>query len=420
MVMKAKIYIFLLLLGFANSLYGEKNWVFLNGIENDYGRKIVALSNDTVFIVGSNRGINVQGMIAKSTDGGITWTKTYPTDGLILTDVVFINKTIGLAVGQAGTILKTTDGGSTWTAKTSGTSKNLNAIALTIQNHLWTVGDEGIVLRSIDTGESWQVINIAETARSLNDITFNVDTAYIAGSNRTLYRTEDAGNTWIQEIIETENYYNEALISVAFVRNFVFTVNSDEYIRDVYKKTKNGWSVSTGIGQINPLVFVNDSVGYSLFTGILTNGGGNVMAIHKFKTTDAGEQELDVHTYSSWTNRVDTRYSDICFPSDSVGYAISGNILLKTAPKTLSGMKKPLIKEQTIVYSNKTNNLTIESEKSIEAIDVIDTSGMTVLSRNKNNPIFRTIDVSPLQQGVYLVKICFSDKSISVNKWIKH
>jgi len=45
-----------------------------------------------------------------------------------LNDVCFINKDIGIAVGEAGTILRTTDGGNTWNNQSIENSFNLTGV----------------------------------------------------------------------------------------------------------------------------------------------------------------------------------------------------------------------------------------------------------------------------------------------------
>ena len=74
--------------------------------------------------------------------------------GRRLRGVVFINESLGWAVGDLGTIIATTDGGSTWVTQTSGVDKPLTAVSFVDVNHGWAVGLEGTILRTTTGGVS--------------------------------------------------------------------------------------------------------------------------------------------------------------------------------------------------------------------------------------------------------------------------
>ena len=133
-----------------NFLYSQETWQYLDGLNDQYLWKVYAQSPDTVYITGASSRYDGQGMIAKSTNGGINWIKTFTTTNNLLKDIAFYDKNTGFVIGEKGVILKTTNGGADWTLKTSGTTQNLNAIALTGLNNIWAVGDTGIVMNSID------------------------------------------------------------------------------------------------------------------------------------------------------------------------------------------------------------------------------------------------------------------------------
>jgi len=98
--------------------------------------------------------------IAKTADGGDTWTIQASMQHNVLRGVFFITVATGWAVGDKGTILKTVDGGATWVAQTSGTSYNLNAVYFPSSSVGYIVGTGGLVLKTIDAGVTWiQMIN---------------------------------------------------------------------------------------------------------------------------------------------------------------------------------------------------------------------------------------------------------------------
>jgi hypothetical protein len=74
-------------------------------------------SSDVFWVCGADE------MIAKSDDGGRTWTvKHQKADGELLLSIVFVDGLHGFAAGSNGAFLRTTDGGDTWTSNSFGTS----------------------------------------------------------------------------------------------------------------------------------------------------------------------------------------------------------------------------------------------------------------------------------------------------------
>jgi photosystem II stability/assembly factor-like uncharacterized protein len=173
---------------------------------------------------------------------------------------IFVNDSIGIAVGDSNTIIRTSDGGNTWKIIKQDTF---------IYPRLWTVacnplspngspiiasGDDSIAYRSTDGGETWSAItnglpggnsSITTHIQVLDDTTI-----YSAGgiqSGKTtvgmLTRSSDGGNTW----------HNE------------FPFNGYYYLRSVY--------------------FFNDTTGFTL--GVYSQGGGSL-----FKTEDMGNTWL--------------------------------------------------------------------------------------------------------------------------------
>lgn len=84
--------------------------------------------------------------------------------------ISFYNNRIGFAVGDGGTVLRTKDGGQTWQLMTAPSKDNLTSVTLL---------DSGIV---IVTTASWE-------------------------SSPMVYRSEDAGATWLKSVSDTRNFY---------------------------------------------------------------------------------------------------------------------------------------------------------------------------------------------------------------------
>ena len=87
------------------------------------------------------------GMIARTTDGGATWTRRDADTGKFLWDVVFLDALEGWAVGSFGMTMRSQDGGLTWESHPTQTDSLLRAVFFPGKNNGWAVGDDGTILR---------------------------------------------------------------------------------------------------------------------------------------------------------------------------------------------------------------------------------------------------------------------------------
>jgi photosystem II stability/assembly factor-like uncharacterized protein len=115
--------------------------------------------------------VGAAGMIANTTDGGVTWTAQTSGVDVRLHGVCFVDASVGYAVGEYGTIIVTEDGGATWTAQVSGWVPDP------------TVEDDNLVLNDVDfvsATEGWIV---------------SAD-GWAPGQANGLLHTTDGGVTW--------------------------------------------------------------------------------------------------------------------------------------------------------------------------------------------------------------------------------
>jgi len=123
-----------------------------------------------------------------------------------LTGVAFsADERVGYAVGEQGLILKTEDGGVSWTKSTSGTAVRLNAVAVhrTHPELAWAVGDSATTLWTADGGKTWNPKDIGENAR-VRDVHFLDEKRGVAvgevpiprGSVGAIWETDDGGRSW--------------------------------------------------------------------------------------------------------------------------------------------------------------------------------------------------------------------------------
>ncbi len=206
--------------------------------------KNVYASGGTIFVSGG------YDYLAKSTDGGATWTEMYPVtalaDGIygmswlpngrgVLVgerageDVIYLTEDGGVtrteiwwnvksaqfncvhfARGQSrfGVIgadniafYYTFDGGDTWTQGTEdivSTSNDIEKIFMVDSYTAWAVGDNGTIAKTTDSGVNWLQQPAWTTTIELMDVHFNTlnGHGYIAGNDQTARQSKDGGVTW--------------------------------------------------------------------------------------------------------------------------------------------------------------------------------------------------------------------------------
>jgi len=162
------------------------------------------------------------GDIYVSANNGVTWTEV---GGSVtaedLYDIVFFDEMVGYAVGNNNAFLVTNNGGVTWVAVTGPSpAHNLISCDVNYAGHIYVTNDAGEVWRSVDEGDTW--VMIADYSGSVDQIRFDEDFRYFgylvqnsAVPLGTLYRSEDAGNTWGQVGVPTTDYDNSGLNCVA-------------------------------------------------------------------------------------------------------------------------------------------------------------------------------------------------------------
>jgi photosystem II stability/assembly factor-like uncharacterized protein len=105
--------------------------------------------------------------------------------------------------GFAGFVAKTTDGGTTWTEQASGVPDPLNSVYFKDDDNGYAVGDAAAAIRTTDGGATWTTMTIpGAQPPKLNYVAFpeNTMTGYIGVYPRTasgkVLKTTDGGDNW--------------------------------------------------------------------------------------------------------------------------------------------------------------------------------------------------------------------------------
>ena len=167
--------------------------------------------------------VATDGDIYMSATNGASWSAnlggTVTTEDLY--DIVFYDDNVGYSVGNANAFLVTVDGGLTWTAGVGpSVGDNLISIDVNYAGHIYVTNDDAELWRSTDQGATWELM--LDLAGTMNQVRFDDDFRYFgylvvdsAAPVGTLYRSEDAGNTWAQIGVPATDYLNAGINCVA-------------------------------------------------------------------------------------------------------------------------------------------------------------------------------------------------------------
>ncbi|MGH2907103.1 MAG: YCF48-related protein [Solirubrobacterales bacterium] len=144
------------------------------------------------------------GKIAKTINGGATWTEPIPggptgatgaTNGA-LRSIDCVDALTCMVTNVKGTqLLHTIDGGASWLA-VSPTSNGVFGVGLASATRAVAVGGGGATVVSNDSGVSWNAISSGAAGAYDGLRAQSATTAFAYGDNGALARTTDGGNSW--------------------------------------------------------------------------------------------------------------------------------------------------------------------------------------------------------------------------------
>ena len=143
----------------------------------------------TAFAPGDN------GTLAKTIDGGKTWTRGNVSTSEDVLDVAFPTAQVGYALDSAGGLFRTADGGATWKTLDTGTTARPFQIVAPSTSTVILTGPTGL-RRSTDGGDTFSTVTDRDVVKAkLNGID-RAGSALFAFGARDLLRSPDRGRTW--------------------------------------------------------------------------------------------------------------------------------------------------------------------------------------------------------------------------------
>ena len=143
----------------------------------------------TAFAPGDN------GSLARTTDGGRTWTRGNVATSEDVLDVAFPAAQTGYALDTAGGLFRTADGGASWKTLDTGTTAQPRAIAAPTTSIVLLVGPRGL-RRSTDGGGTFATVTDRDVTKAQLSAIDAAGTTLFAYGRRDLLRSTDRGKTW--------------------------------------------------------------------------------------------------------------------------------------------------------------------------------------------------------------------------------
>ena len=189
----------------ARSADGGATWTIIDVGGAQILADVHMLDGANVWLTGAG------GYIWYSSDAGLTW--TIQDAGVAtaedLKEIHFADTDTGLAVGDAGAIVRTANGGADWAAVTSGVATDLKTVFCVTDLIMWAGGATATVLYSMNGGITWVEKTWPGTGTdTINAISFcgcmfgyfGATSVALAG---VLYDTVDGGYTLTARVLPT-------------------------------------------------------------------------------------------------------------------------------------------------------------------------------------------------------------------------
>src|ERR671936_662431 len=143
----------------------------------------------TAFAPGDN------GTLAKTVDGGKTWTRGNVSTSEDVIDVAFPTAQVGYALDSSGGLFRTNDGGASWKTLDTGTTARPSQLAAPSTTTVILVGPTGL-RRSTDSGDTFSTVTDRDVVKAKLNAIDRAGSALFVSGRRDLLRSTDRGKTW--------------------------------------------------------------------------------------------------------------------------------------------------------------------------------------------------------------------------------
>lgn len=288
----------------------------------------------SIFFINSKDGFvgGSSGSIYKTTDSSKSWVRLNSTINLPIRGIYFIDNNIGFAVGgenscdgsgctPAGSfILRTQDGGQTWSKVFSPSDKIEISSVYFINSATGFCAGDNAVFKTIDGGQTWLENKINIPGIKMMKISFiDNQTGFIVCLFDKILKTSNGGNTWeISSPNKNVGYY-----SFSSSNGVSYVSGQGKILKSV--NTGDTWTeLINSPTDIFDVKFIDENIGYAFGRGNYSGGDFGRSYGAMYCTNNGGE---------TWDGNGDFAEVGLIqsssFPGKNIGYAVSGNIIIK-------------------------------------------------------------------------------------------
>ena len=289
---------------------------------------------ESVFFVNGNEGFvsGSNGGIYHTRDAGKHWSLQQSPVSAPIYSLFFVDAQNGFAVGGenacggtgctplGGFILKTTNGGKNWNKVYTPSAKIEISSVIFVNASIGFCAGNNMILKTIDGGKTWTEYSIENLGGKMMQVHFiNPQKGYVVGLFNKIVKTEDGGAHW--NMVSPQSGMSYYAISEAKGATYVSGQGN------IIKSTNGGdsWTTLTGSpSDIFAIHFINENKGFAFGRGDYSGGDWGHSYGSIYCTSDGG---------ISWSGTASLKEAGlikaVSFPSNSIGYAISGNGVIK-------------------------------------------------------------------------------------------
>jgi photosystem II stability/assembly factor-like uncharacterized protein len=214
---------------------------------------------------------------------------------------------VGCNDSADGIIYKTTSGGINWQNQLGDTVAKLSSVYFVDENVGWVVGVDGIILKTTNGGEEWEDISFDTQVHYQNVQFIDENIGYLSGSYK-LAKTSNGGETW------------ENILDTLYGSSASFIDSNTGWLLDTpwLFKTINGggnWMFLSELHSCLPSIifFINDSIGWNAGNHSCLGQSGFIK-----KTTNGG---IDWVTQIDFWGNYSNSIHSIFFIDENYGWA---------------------------------------------------------------------------------------------------
>jgi len=249
---------------------GGLNWEKIFEAEPNTAFQFCSILDSLNFFVtvGEQDGYQYYSSVLISNDGGSSWSQTSELNGLPR-ELYFINQDVGLYF-VAFRLYRTVDGGLSWTSTQFPTMYTVDISFCDSLNGI--LKSSSLTYVTDDGGLTWNQANSPPEYTS-EALIYAPDLIIAAGSNQSIYKSTDLGNSWIQ-LLRLGGGTSVEFISISIANNSYFVSGYGT----IYKSSDSGenWcSIKQGTTEyLHSINMVNRDF------GIAVGGNGTILTTH--------------------------------------------------------------------------------------------------------------------------------------------